>query len=42
VLVANPFYQDGPAPQFKDFEDFRGNGGFQKVGPWMAKNTHER
>jgi carboxymethylenebutenolidase len=41
VIVANPFYQDGPAPQFKDFEDFRSNGGFQKVGPWMAKNTHE-
>jgi len=41
VLVLNPFYQDGPAPQFADFEDFRENGGFQKVGPWMAKNTHE-
>jgi carboxymethylenebutenolidase len=41
VLVANPFYQDAPAPQFKDFEDFRSNGGFQKVGPWMQKNTFE-
>jgi len=41
VLVANPFYQDEPAPQFEDFEDFRANGGFQKVGPWMQKNTFE-
>jgi carboxymethylenebutenolidase len=41
VIVANPFYQDAPAPQFKDFEDFRANGGFQKVGPWMAKNTFD-
>ncbi|BBC71104.1 dienelactone hydrolase [Altererythrobacter sp. B11] len=39
VLVLNPFYQDAPAPQFADFEDFRENGGFQKVGPWMQKNT---
>jgi carboxymethylenebutenolidase len=41
VLVANPFYQDAPAPQFADFEAFRAGGGFQKVGPWMQKNTHE-
>jgi len=41
VLVANPFYQDGPAPQFADFAAFRDGGGFQKVGPWMAKNTHD-
>jgi len=41
VIVANPFYQDGPAPQFADFNAFRSDNGFQKVGPWMAKNTHE-
>ena len=41
VLVVNPFYRSAPAPQFKDFEDFRANGGFQKVGPWMAQNSHD-
>ena len=41
VLVPNPFYQDAPAPQFADFEAFRSANGFQKVGPWMAKNTFE-
>src|SRR3990170_440533 len=39
VLVPNPFYRSAPAPQFKDFEDFRSQGGFQKVGPWMQQNT---
>lgn len=39
VLVPNPFYRSAPAPQFKDFEDFRSQGGFQKVGPWMRQNT---
>ncbi|MEO6041255.1 MAG: dienelactone hydrolase family protein [Croceibacterium sp.] len=39
VIVANPFYQDGPAPQFADFNAFRTADGFKKVGPWMAKNT---
>ena len=39
VLVPNPYYRSVPAPQFKDFEDWRGNGGMQKVGPWMAENT---
>ena len=39
VLVPNPFYRSTPAPQFKDFEDFRGNDGFNKVRPWMAQNT---
>jgi carboxymethylenebutenolidase len=41
VLVVNPFYRSAPAPQFKDFADFRDNGGFGKVGPWMAQNSHE-
>ncbi|OYW47261.1 MAG: dienelactone hydrolase [Sphingomonadales bacterium 32-68-7] len=40
VLVVNPFYRSAPAPQFKDFDDFRANGGFQKVGPWMQQNSH--
>lgn len=39
VLVANPYYRSAPAPQFADFEDFRANDGFQKVGPWMQQNT---
>jgi len=39
VLVPNPYYRSAPAPQFADFEDWRGSGGMQKVGPWMAQNT---
>ena len=39
VLVPNPFYRSAPAPQFKDFDDFRTHGGFQKVGPRMQQNT---
>jgi carboxymethylenebutenolidase len=39
VLVPNPFYRSLPAPQFKDFDEFRTQGGFQKVGPWMQQNT---
>jgi len=41
VLVVNPYYRDAPAPQFADFEDFREQGGFQKVGPWREKNSAE-
>ena len=37
VLVVNPYYRDLPAPQFADFEAFRNEGGFEKVGPWRAK-----
>ena len=37
VLVVNPFYRDLPAPQFTDFEDFRTQNGFEKVGPWRAR-----
>ncbi|MGC1271216.1 MAG: dienelactone hydrolase family protein [Croceibacterium sp.] len=40
VLVVNPFYRSAPAPQFADFDDWRTNGGMQKVGPWMAQNSH--
>ncbi len=41
VIVPNPYYQDTPAPQFADFDAFRKDNGFQKVGPWMAHNTPE-
>jgi carboxymethylenebutenolidase len=41
VIVPNPFYRDAPAPQFADFDAFRKDNGFQKVGPWMAHNTPE-
>ena len=41
VIVPNPFYQDAPAPQFADFDAFRKDDGFKKVGPWMAHNTPE-
>jgi carboxymethylenebutenolidase len=41
VLIANPYYRSVKGAQFDDFEDFRENGGFQKVGPWMQKNTPE-
>jgi carboxymethylenebutenolidase len=37
VLVMNPYYRDVQGEQFRDFADFAGNGGFQKVGPWRAK-----
>jgi len=39
VLVVNPYYRALPAPQFRDFADFSGQGGFQKVGPWRAALT---
>ena len=39
VLVPNPYYRSAPAPQFADFDDWRANGGMQKVGPWMQQNT---
>ena len=41
VMVPNPFYQDAPSPQFADFDAFRKDDGFKKVGPWMAHNTPE-
>lgn len=39
VLVVNPYYRATPSPQFRDFADFQGQGGFQKVGPWRAALT---
>lgn len=41
VLVANPYYRSVKGQQFDDFDDWRENDGFQKVGPWMQKNTPE-
>jgi carboxymethylenebutenolidase len=39
VLIANPYYRSVEGQQFEDFDDWRANGGFAKVGPWMAANT---
>ncbi|MEZ0497488.1 dienelactone hydrolase family protein [Sphingomonas sp. IW22] len=36
VLVVNPYYRAIPAPQFRDFADFRAQGGFEKVGLWRG------
>lgn len=41
VLVANPYYRNVPAPQFADFDEFRAEGGFQKVGPWREAANAE-
>jgi len=39
VLVLNPYYLDGEAPQFDDFDDWRAKGGMEKVAPWREKLT---
>jgi carboxymethylenebutenolidase len=39
VLVLNPYYADEEAPQFDDFDDWREQGGMEKVAPWRAKLT---
>ena len=39
VLILNPYYADKESPQFDDFEDFRDNGGMEKVTPWREKLT---
>mgnify|MGYP003109528109 CR=1 FL=1 len=41
VLVANPYYRSVAGQQFEDFDAWRNDGGFDKVRPWMAKNTPE-
>lgn len=41
VLILNPYYRDKEAPQFDDFDDWRNNGGMDKVAPWRAKLTAE-
>jgi carboxymethylenebutenolidase len=39
VLILNPYYADEEAPQFDDFDDFRTQGGMDKVAPWREKLT---
>jgi carboxymethylenebutenolidase len=39
VLILNPYYRDKEAPEFDDFDDFRSNGGMEKVAPWREKLT---
>jgi carboxymethylenebutenolidase len=39
VLILNPYYREGEAPLFDDFEAFREQGGMEKVGPWREKLT---
>ena len=39
VLILNPYYRDQEAPQFDDFDDWRGQGGMDKVAPWREKLT---
>ena len=39
VLVVNPYYRAAAAPQFRDFSDFRAQGGFEKAGAWRAALT---
>jgi carboxymethylenebutenolidase len=41
VLILNPYYRDAEAPQFEDFDDWRTQGGMEKVAPWRAKLTAE-
>ena len=41
VLILNPYYRDKEAPQFDDFDDWRNNGGMDKVAPWREKLTAE-
>jgi len=39
VLILNPYYLEQEAPQFDDFDDWRGQGGMDKVAPWREKLT---
>jgi carboxymethylenebutenolidase len=39
VLVLNPYFADEEAPQFDDFDDWREQGGMEKVAPWREKLT---
>jgi carboxymethylenebutenolidase len=39
VLVLNPYYRNGPSPQFADFDAFRSDGGMEKVAPWREQLT---
>lgn len=39
VMVLNPYYLAQEAPQFDDFEDWRQQGGMEKVAPWREPLT---
>ncbi|HYD24414.1 MAG TPA: dienelactone hydrolase family protein [Croceibacterium sp.] len=39
VLILNPYYRSAEAPQFDDFEDWRSQGGMEKVAPWREQLT---
>ncbi|QIG80392.1 dienelactone hydrolase family protein [Stakelama tenebrarum] len=39
VLVVNPYYRSGPAPQFADFAEFLADKGFETVTPWREQLT---
>lgn len=39
VLVLNPYYRNAEAPQFEDFDDWRTQGGMEKVAPWREQLT---
>jgi len=39
TLVLNPYYRSAPAPQFDDFDDWRAQGGMEKVAPWREQLT---
>lgn len=39
VMVLNPYYRAQEAPQFDDFEDWRQQGGMEKVAPWREPLT---
>jgi carboxymethylenebutenolidase len=39
VMVLNAYYLEGEAPQFDDFDDWREQGGMDKVAPWRDKLT---
>lgn len=39
VMALNPYYLAQPAPQFDDFEDWRQQGGMEKVAPWREPLT---
>ncbi|VVT01368.1 dienelactone hydrolase family protein [Erythrobacter sp. EC-HK427] len=41
VLVANPYYRSVAGQQFADFDDWRSNDGWNRVGPWREANTPE-
>lgn len=39
VVTLNPYYRNEKAPQFDDFEDWRSQGGMEKVAPWREHLT---